>query len=146
MNPIDLTNCRSHQSYYTALSHSASAEGTILLPDFTDPNLTAFDPKEIQGGCSGHLKQEFRELELLDHTTLMLYEATLSMKVHGDHRYDLIERSHLHYGKVFVPPSVDKSIKWSLIDPMQPTECSTFVWDIKKRLTYPWACTVRVPG
>ncbi len=105
VNPVDLRNCRSHQSYYMALSRSASAEGTMPLPDFTNPNLTAFDPKEIQGGCSGHLKQEFRELELLDYITLMLYrtyEAALSMKVHGDHRYDLIEK---------VPPSVEKSIK-----------------------------------
>ncbi|PBK96229.1 hypothetical protein ARMGADRAFT_1142964, partial [Armillaria gallica] len=111
VNPVDLRNCRSHQSYYMAFSRSASAEGTILLPDFTNPNLMAFDLKEIQGGCSGHLKQEFRELELLDHITLMLYEAALSMKVHGDHRYDLIEKSHLHYGRAFVPPSVEKSIK-----------------------------------
>ncbi|SJL18287.1 uncharacterized protein ARMOST_21872 [Armillaria ostoyae] len=137
VNPVDLTNCRSHQSYYTALSRSASSEGTVLLPDFTDPHLTAFDPKKIQGGCSGHLRQEFRELELLDHITLMMYEGTLSMKVHGDRRYDLIERFQLQYGKVFVPPLVEKSIKWSLIDPMQPSECSTFEWDVKKMTHVP---------
>ncbi len=36
-NPVDLMNCRSHQLYYTALSHSAMADGTLLLPDFTNP-------------------------------------------------------------------------------------------------------------
>ncbi len=97
-----------------ALSHSASAKGMILLPDFTNPNLTAFDPKEIQGGCSGHLKQEFHELELLDYIILMLYKAALSMKVYGN--------------------------------PIQPMECSTFVWDIKKWLIYSWTWMVQVPG
>ena len=35
-NPTDLNNLRSHQSYYTALSRSATAEGTLILQGF-DP-------------------------------------------------------------------------------------------------------------
>ncbi|KAK0430069.1 hypothetical protein EV421DRAFT_1722043, partial [Armillaria borealis] len=57
VNPVDLNNCRSHQSYYTVLSRSASCDGTLILPDFTDRNKVAFDPKKIQGMCSGHLRQ-----------------------------------------------------------------------------------------
>ncbi|PBK87388.1 hypothetical protein ARMGADRAFT_939086, partial [Armillaria gallica] len=32
VNPVDPMNYRSHQSYYTSLSRSASAEGTVFLP------------------------------------------------------------------------------------------------------------------
>ena len=64
-NPSDLNNLRSHQLYYTALSRSATAEGTLILQ--------GFDPKQITGGCSGALRQEFRELELLDEITRLQY-------------------------------------------------------------------------
>ncbi len=130
-NPVDLTNCRSHQSYYTALSRSATAEGTLLLPDFTDPRLPALNPRKIQGGCSGHLRQEFRELELLDYITLLLYEGTLPPLVFGDRRYDLLTRFQSHVGNAFVPPSMERPIVWGTYDPLHPTECSTFEWDVK---------------
>lgn len=35
-NPVDLSQCTTHQSYYTCLSRSASAEGTIIVQGF-DP-------------------------------------------------------------------------------------------------------------
>ncbi|KAK0186574.1 hypothetical protein F5146DRAFT_935753, partial [Armillaria mellea] len=82
INLVDLTNCQLHYciitiiSYYTALSQSASAAGTILLPDFTDL-------KKIQRGCSGYLRQEFRELEILDHITQLQYEGTIPVLVLG---------------------------------------------------------------
>ena len=34
MNPVDLSNCRSHQSYYTCLSKSATASGTVIVQSF----------------------------------------------------------------------------------------------------------------
>ncbi|KAF9455952.1 hypothetical protein BDZ94DRAFT_1285957 [Collybia nuda] len=52
-NVVDLNNSRSHHSYYTALSRSASANGTIILQ--------GFDASKITGGASGALRQEFRE-------------------------------------------------------------------------------------
>ncbi|KAK0197649.1 hypothetical protein F5146DRAFT_1130516 [Armillaria mellea] len=130
-NPVDLMNCRSHQSYYTALSRSATADGTLLLPDFTDPRRPAFDPRKIQGGCSGHLRQEFRELELLDHVTSMLYENELPSTVFGERRYDLLTRFQYHVGEAFVPPAVEPSIAWGPYDPVHPTSCSEFEWDVK---------------
>ena len=60
-NPVDLNGCRSHQSYYTCLSRSSDSEGTIIVQ--------GFDPNMITGGASGHLRQEFRELEVLDEIT-----------------------------------------------------------------------------
>ncbi|KAK0224911.1 hypothetical protein EDD85DRAFT_923577 [Armillaria nabsnona] len=71
-NPVDLNNC------------SASYDGTLILPDYTDHNHVAFDPKKIQGRCSGHLWQEFRELEILDHITTLLYEGLLPNTIYGD--------------------------------------------------------------
>ncbi|TFK50563.1 hypothetical protein OE88DRAFT_1631374, partial [Heliocybe sulcata] len=48
-NVVDLHNCSNHQSYYTCLSRSASAEGTIMIQ--------GFDPNKIMGGASGYLRQ-----------------------------------------------------------------------------------------
>jgi hypothetical protein len=74
-NVSDLNNLRSHQAYYTALSRSATAEGTLILQ--------GFDPKMITGGCSGALRQEFRELELLDEITRLHYTHKLPANVAG---------------------------------------------------------------
>ena len=46
-NVTDLNNCKNHQSYYTALSRSATAAGTVILQ--------GFDSKKITGGASGAL-------------------------------------------------------------------------------------------
>ena len=48
-NPVDLNNSRSHQAYYTALLHSASAAGTLILQ--------GFNCKKITGGASGASSQ-----------------------------------------------------------------------------------------
>ena len=48
-NPVDLNSCKTHQSYYTCLSRSATADGTIIVQ--------GFDPKVITGGASGYLRQ-----------------------------------------------------------------------------------------
>jgi hypothetical protein len=61
VNVVHLNNCRSHQAYYTALSRSASAADTMII--------TAFATNHITGGASGWLRQEFRQLELLDAIT-----------------------------------------------------------------------------
>ncbi|KLO03942.1 hypothetical protein SCHPADRAFT_841200, partial [Schizopora paradoxa] len=50
-NVVDLNNCKSHQSYYTALSRSASAEGTVILQDFDESKI--MNPHIM----SGHLRQ-----------------------------------------------------------------------------------------
>ncbi|KAF9465626.1 hypothetical protein BDZ94DRAFT_1159791, partial [Collybia nuda] len=50
-NIVDLNNSKSHHSYYTALSRSASANGTLILQ--------GFDASKIMGGASGALRQEF---------------------------------------------------------------------------------------
>jgi hypothetical protein len=46
-NVVDVSSARSHQSYYTALSRSASAADTVILQ--------GFDTYKITGGASGAL-------------------------------------------------------------------------------------------
>ncbi|KAF8837498.1 hypothetical protein BDN67DRAFT_991735 [Paxillus ammoniavirescens] len=72
-NVVDLQHCQSHQSYYTALSQSASADGTAIIQ--------GLDTSKITGGASGWLRKEFRELEILDHITELDYvDKILSLK------------------------------------------------------------------
>jgi hypothetical protein len=82
-NVAYLNNLSSHQGYYTALSRSATASGTLILQ--------SFDARKITGGCSGALRQEFRELELLDKITSITYVGKLPATVCGDTRNDLIQ-------------------------------------------------------
>ncbi|KAJ7198209.1 hypothetical protein C8J57DRAFT_1262512 [Mycena rebaudengoi] len=60
-NVVDLQHCKTHFSYYTCLSRSSSAEGTAIVQ--------AFATKVITKGITGYLRQEFRELELLNEIT-----------------------------------------------------------------------------
>jgi hypothetical protein len=72
-NVVDLGQTRNHHGYYTALSRGSTASGTLIL--------SGLHPKHITGGASGALRQEFRELELLDHITTMRFEGKLSGKM-----------------------------------------------------------------
>src|SRR5438034_5236418 len=83
-NVVHLNSCKNHMAYYTALSRSASAAGTIIIQ--------GFDNKVITKGCSGYLRQEFRELELLDDITRLRYEAMLPENFEGDIRNTLIRK------------------------------------------------------
>jgi hypothetical protein len=101
-NVCDLNNLQTHQSYYTALSCSASAEGTLILQ--------GFDPRKITGQCSGALRQEFRELELMDEITRLRYEGKLSLKVYGEIRNTLIQTFREWKGEQYVPNNVHSAI------------------------------------
>ena len=105
-NIVDLNNSHSHQAYYTTLSQSSTADGTLILQ--------GFDEKKITGGASGALRQEFRVLELLDYITLLRYHSKLPLQVSsGSTRYDLIRTFQSWKGKNWMPPQMHKSIKWN---------------------------------
>ncbi|KAJ7715769.1 hypothetical protein B0H16DRAFT_1339552 [Mycena metata] len=87
-NPVDLTNCRDHKAYYVALSRATTAAGTIILQDFT--------PEKITCGMPGYLRQELRELELLDEITRLQYAGTLPRSVTGLYRRQLL-RSYIRW-------------------------------------------------
>ncbi|KZV98464.1 hypothetical protein EXIGLDRAFT_712983 [Exidia glandulosa HHB12029] len=78
-NVVDLNNMKTHQAYYTALSRSASADGTIILQ--------GFDRRKIVGGASRELRTEFQDLELLAEMTRLEFQHQLSPGVNGTFRY-----------------------------------------------------------
>lgn len=73
VNVVDLKRSKNHQAVYTALSRGTSAETTVILRDFNESKIT--------GGISGFLRQEFRELELLDEATKLQFEGRLPLGV-----------------------------------------------------------------
>ena len=81
-NVVDLGYCRDHQSYYTALSRSSSAAGTALIQDFPE--------RKITGGISGWLRQEFRELNVLNEVTRLQYERCLPSGIFGPLRNPVV--------------------------------------------------------
>ena len=121
-NPVDLFNCRSHQAYYTALSRSATADGTIILQ--------GFDARKITGRASSALRQEFRELELLDEITKLQYESKLPPTICGERRNTLIHNYRSHKGLNYVPSQTHPSIKWNKTDPMLDPIDDNVKWHI----------------
>jgi len=92
-NPVDLSNCRSHQSYYTCLSRSATASGTVIVQ--------SFPPRLITCRASGYLRQEFCKLELLDE---LRYEGKPPDHIQGNFRNPLIRAYQKWKGTDYVPP------------------------------------------
>jgi hypothetical protein len=109
-NVVHLNSCINHMSYYTALSRSASAEGTIIIQ--------GFDSRIITNGCSGYLRQEFRELELLDDITRLRYESKLPERIEGSFRNALIHKFQLWKGIHYVPTQTDLALRWTAQDPL----------------------------
>ena len=93
-NASDLNNLRSHQLYYTALLRSATAESTLILQ--------GFDLKVIMGRCSGALRQEFWELELLDEITRLHYAEKLPVTIIEDTRINVIVAFREWKGEQFI--------------------------------------------
>ncbi|KAJ7138717.1 hypothetical protein C8R43DRAFT_1089292 [Mycena crocata] len=79
-NPVELAKCNDCRSYYVALSHGTTADGTVIVQGFTASKIT--------GGISGYLRQELRELE--DEITRLRYDGVLPRSVTGLYRRRLI--------------------------------------------------------
>jgi hypothetical protein len=120
-NPVDLGLCRDHLSYYTCLSRSASAEGTVLVQDFS--------PSKITGGISGWLRQEFRELNALDEITRLKYEGTLPDGIHNTLRNPTIRAYYLWMKDRRDDGDWHESIKYSNLEQrLLPVEVNA-LWD-----------------
>ena len=96
MNPVDLSNCRSHQSYYTCLSSSATASGIVIVQSFSPPLITC--------KASGYLRPKFCERELLDEISKFIYEGKLPDHIQGNFRTFLIRAYQKWKGTDYVPP------------------------------------------
>ena len=125
-NVVDLQNCRTHMSYYTALTRSATAEGTVIVQ--------GFDSSKITGGTTGYQRQEFRELELLDLITKLKYEKILPSHIDGHRRNSLIIQFRQWKGLDPHPDNLHPALKWSSIDPFRMQSITTdTAWQLIKK-------------
>ncbi|KAL1751183.1 hypothetical protein FB107DRAFT_222526, partial [Schizophyllum commune] len=104
-NVVDLKDCQDHHAYYVALSRGMTSDGTIVLREF--------EPSKIQGGCSGALRQEFRDLEILNDITRLRYEGRLPETVVGHRRIDLISSFREWKGAQYMPEDLPRPLRWT---------------------------------
>ena len=100
-----------------ALSRSSTAEGTIIIQ--------GFNPNKITCGAPGYLRQEFRELELIDEITRLWFEEKLSPTINGHLRNALIRQYQLLKGEFYVPDVVPDNLTWTKSDPMNTLKVQT---------------------
>jgi hypothetical protein len=67
---------------------------------------------------SNGLRQEFRELELLDEISKLRYEGQLPYCIEGNFRNPLIRAYQKWKGTEYVPPLTHSALKWSVKDPL----------------------------
>ncbi|KAF8184515.1 hypothetical protein K438DRAFT_1507481, partial [Mycena galopus ATCC 62051] len=89
-NVVHLNNCKDHKAYYVALSRGHKAINTVILQ--------GFDERKITRGMSGYLRQEFRELELLDEITRLRFEGKLPRIVSGVYRREILQKYKTYKG------------------------------------------------
>ncbi|KAF9470388.1 hypothetical protein BDN70DRAFT_772887, partial [Pholiota conissans] len=104
-NLVDLTHCYSTQSYYTCLSRSTSAAKTVILQGFSE--------KRITSGIGGYLRQEFRELEMLNDITYLKHIGELPNNISGLLRNPLIRSYQKYKGNGCQSSEWHPSIKWN---------------------------------
>ena len=78
-----------------------------------------FDSSKLVGGISGSLRQEFRELELLDDITKMRWEGNSHPSVTGVTRSELIHNFRKWKGKEYIPKHVHQSLSWASSTPSE---------------------------
>ncbi|TFK67657.1 hypothetical protein BDN72DRAFT_770433 [Pluteus cervinus] len=125
-NPVDLSNSRTHQHVYTALSRSSTAAGTLILQRLDIPIIT--------GGPSGALRQEFRELEMLDFITQLNYEGKLKANTLTGIRSSTISRFMADIGDKELPKHIHHTIRWSPNDPFEVDNVYNITWQTIKEV------------
>ncbi|KAJ7486831.1 hypothetical protein FB451DRAFT_1127073 [Mycena latifolia] len=133
INVAELANCKSHMSYYVALSRGTSAKGTVIVQ--------SVNAAKITGGISGHLRQELRELEVLDEITRLRCAGLLPPSVTGLYRRRLI-RSYYAWKSNHGDPAhfhpamrLDPSLGPRVPDPVVYSDWRPSVPGTKKRKT-----------
>jgi hypothetical protein len=80
----------------------------------------------------GYLRQEFRELELMDEITRLRFEDKLSP---SNLRNALIRQYQLLKGELYVPDVVPDTLKWTKSDPMNILKVQTDTqWQLIKKI------------
>ena len=104
-NVCNIQDSPNHQAIYTALSRGSTLKGTVISQPF--------DSSKLVGGISGSLRQEFRELELLDDITKMRWEGNSHPSVTGVTRSELIHNFRKWKGEEYIPKHVHQSLSWA---------------------------------
>ena len=94
-NVVNISKSRTSNAVYTALSRATTAAGTLILTDF--------DSRKISGGISGHLRQEFRELEWLNCITKDRFYGKLQHNHAVELRKPTIREYRLAVGRQVTP-------------------------------------------
>ncbi|KAF8874022.1 hypothetical protein BD779DRAFT_1428885, partial [Infundibulicybe gibba] len=76
------------------------------------------------------LRQEFRELELLDNVMSLRYQSKLPPGIEGDCRNTIIHAFRECKGDGYVPPNVHRAIRWSKSDPFLESAVDNFEWQV----------------
>ena len=107
---------------YTCLSRGSTYHGTAIVQGFT--------ASKVQTGINGYLRQEFRELEMLNDITKLYYDCQLPATVGGVTRKQVIYTFRQWKGQNYVPENVSEHITWSENSPWgndEPGEEDIFV-------------------
>ena len=107
VNIMDLEHAVGHQAVYTCLSRASAFKGTVILRMCSHGSIT--------GGLKqdGRLRQEFRELELLNEITRLRWEGLLDKGVGGNTRSTLLKSYLKMYGTKKCPEHVHPAVRWS---------------------------------
>ncbi|KAJ7710919.1 hypothetical protein B0H17DRAFT_914782 [Mycena rosella] len=120
-NVVELANCNTHMSYYVALSRGTTAEGTILVQSLNSSKIT--------GGISGYLRQELRELEILDEITRLRTEGVLPQSITGLYRRRLIRSFYAWKANHKDPEHFHPAMRWdSSMGPRVPAPVEYTEW------------------
>ncbi|KDQ25056.1 hypothetical protein PLEOSDRAFT_1025330, partial [Pleurotus ostreatus PC15] len=76
------------------------------------------------------LRQEFRDLELLDDITCLRFEGKLPASVVGDTRRTLIHAFRQHKSDSYVPQHVHNAIRWNKKQPYVEPDFQDLDWSI----------------
>ncbi|KAJ7168098.1 hypothetical protein C8R43DRAFT_876954 [Mycena crocata] len=105
LNVVHLNNLKDHKAYYVALSRGHRADGTVIVQ--------GFESGKITGKLHGFLRQEFRELEILDEITRKRAEGVLPKWVCGIYRRQLIASYRKWKGSSADPDHFHPALKWA---------------------------------
>jgi len=101
---VGLRYTRNHQGYYTLLTCTTSATGTLILG--------GFHAYKITGGASRALHQEFCKLELLDEIITLQYKNKLPRKMAiANCRNTLIVLFREKKGLTYIPSKIYNAIR-----------------------------------
>ena len=93
--------------------------------------IKSLQPSMITGGCSGWLRQEFCDLEILDEITKLAFHSQLVPEINGHCWNTLIRQFRTWKGLNYVAKNLHPTIKWSAqhLNPLEE-DVQDILWQI----------------